>query len=47
MKTNLLIGSALRPGREALHLLVRPDRRVEIVANDGTVVGDSRSLGGT
>jgi hypothetical protein len=39
-KTNLLIGSALHPGREALHVLVRPDSRVEIMANDGTVVSD-------
>jgi hypothetical protein len=40
MDTNLLVGSSFSPAREALHVLVRPDRRIDVVANDGTVVGD-------
>jgi hypothetical protein len=47
MDTNLLVGSSFSPGREALHVLVRPDRRIDVVANDGTVVGTSLSLPGT
>lgn len=40
MEENRLIGSSFSPGREALHVLVRPDRRIEVVANNGAVVED-------
>ena len=38
--TNLHVGSCLSPGGEALHVLVRSDGNLEIVANDGAVIGD-------
>lgn len=40
MEGNRLIGSSFSPGREALHVIVRPDRRIEVVANAGAVVED-------
>lgn len=38
MKTNVHMGSCFQPGRDALHVRVRPDGAVEILANDGGAV---------
>jgi hypothetical protein len=38
MEENRLIGSFFSPGRGAMHVLIRADRHVEVVANSGAVV---------
>ena len=38
METNVYLGSCFHPGQDALHVRVRTDGAVEVLANDGGAV---------